>query len=54
MDNTILENFRLSMQASLMQAYGFCGVADAAEFCMLNSSDKNGNDIIIKIQVKKP
>jgi len=31
---------------------GFCGVADGDDNAMLNSDDGNGNDIIVKIEVK--
>ena len=34
-------------------SYGYCGCADAPTQALLNSTDRNGNDIVISIQVKE-
>jgi hypothetical protein len=36
----------------VLMKQGFCGVADGDNNAMLNSDDGNGNDIIVKIEVK--
>jgi len=49
MDNEVLEKIKEFAQSELTKAYGFCGVATGKESAILNSSDRNGNDIKITI-----
>jgi len=52
MDNRVLQDIVDYAKARLQAEYGFVGVATASNMAMLNSSDRQGNDIIIKIDVK--
>lgn len=49
MENEILKDIMEYAKNKLMSAYGYCGVAENGEMIMLNSDDKNGNDIKINI-----
>lgn len=52
MKNPVLNNIVECTKNALTAAYGYCGVASADNMAMLNSSDKAGHDIIIKIEHK--
>lgn len=52
MDNPVLQDIVNYAQKRLVQEYGFAGVAIGSNAAMLNSNDRAGNDIIIKIDVK--
>jgi hypothetical protein len=52
MNNAVLDDIKNYAAERLKQHYGFVGVAVGPEMAMLNSSDKQGNDIILKIEVK--
>lgn len=49
MNNRILEDIKRYAVNRLNQEYGYCGVADGADFAMLNSGD-DSEDIKIKIE----
>lgn len=53
MKNQILDEIKDFAKSKLTEAYGFCGVADGDDIVMINSTDSEGNDIIINIKVKK-
>ena len=53
MNNQILNEIKDFAAMKLKEQYGFCGIADGEDMAMLNSSDAEGNDIIINIKVKK-
>ena len=52
MENDVLKDIIDYATQKLQAAYGFCGVAEGPKAAMLNSSDREGNDIIIKIDIK--
>jgi hypothetical protein len=52
MDDYVLKKIMDYATRELMDAYGYCGVAAGDTAAMLNSTDKNGNDIVIKIKVE--
>lgn len=52
MKNSVLEDIMKYAAQRLQHKYGFVGVASGDDMAMLNSSDEQGNDIIIKIEVK--
>lgn len=39
--------------SELNQKYGFCGAAISKDSAFLNSSDRKGNEIILKINIEK-
>ncbi len=53
MDNPVVKEIVADAALKLNQAYGYCGMATAPEFVMLNSDDGNGNDIKITFKVEK-
>jgi len=52
MTNEILNEIKMFAIGKLQTSYGYCGVAESDEMIMINSDDKNGKDIIIKITLK--
>lgn len=52
MKNAVLEDIKKYAAQRLQQQYGFVGIASGDDMAMLNSSDGQGNDIIIKIEAK--
>lgn len=52
MKNLVLADIAKYAQDRLQAAYGFVGVATSDDMTMLNSSDHDGNSLIIKIDVK--
>jgi len=52
MKNEILEDIKEYAKRKLQSAYGFVGVAEGEDMAMLNSSDHNGSDFIVKIESK--
>ena len=53
MENKVLDEIVKYAAKQLNNAYGFCGVASSPNSAFLNSSDLEGNDIFIKIEVKQ-
>lgn len=53
MKNAVLEDIKNYAIKRLNQHYGFCGAASGENMAMLNSTDENGNDIVIEIKVKQ-
>lgn len=52
MKNAILDRIKDFATKELMAAYGYCGQADGDDGAMLNSTDGDGNDIKITINVE--
>lgn len=52
MNNIVLENIMNYANKQLRDAYGYCGVAESDTMVMINSDDREGNDIKITIQLK--
>jgi hypothetical protein len=52
MQNEILKDIKEYATRRLTEAYGYCGVAEADDMALINSDDKEGNDITIKIEIK--
>jgi len=52
MNNKVLNEIREFAVSRLNAAYGYCGVAESDTLLLINSDDKSGNDIIIKITIK--
>jgi len=52
MKNKVLEEIKEFAQNKLIEAYGYCGVASGDNAAMLNTSDKQGNDIEVTIELK--
>lgn len=51
MKNRVLDDIKKYAAQRLQREYGFCGVADAPNFALLNSSsDSDGIDITIEIK----
>ena len=51
MKNRALDDIKKYAAQRLQREYGFCGVADAPDFALLNSSsDSDGIDITIEIK----
>ncbi len=53
MKNEVLNKIKKDIVEELNRSYGFCGLADGDDVAMINSSDSEGNDIVINISVKK-
>lgn len=53
MDNKVLNEIKEFAVSKLNKEYGYCGLAEGAEVAILNSDDKNGNDIKITIKIEK-
>jgi hypothetical protein len=49
MKNEVLEEIKEFAKNKLMKTYGFCGSAEGDDMAMLNSSDRQGNEIKITI-----
>ncbi len=52
MKNKVLEEIKAFAINKLNEAYGYCGSAEGEDMAMLNSSDRQGNDIKIVIESK--
>ena len=52
MKNPVLKDIETYAMNRLQAAYGYVGAAQNDELSMLNSSDSDGNDIVIEITVK--
>ncbi len=52
MKNEALNDIKEFATKRLQQEYGYCGVMENDEMVMINSDDKDGNDIAIKITIK--
>lgn len=51
--NEVLNDIVNYAARKLQTAYGYCGVASGPDMAMLNSDDKQGNDIKINITLEK-
>lgn len=51
MENEVLKDIIDYATKKLNSAYGYCGVAEGPDMAMLNSEDRKGNDIKIKIDL---
>lgn len=51
MENEVLKDIIDYATKKLKYAYGYCGVAEGPDMAMLNSEDRKGNDIKIKIDL---
>lgn len=51
MENEILNDIKEYAIKRLQEAYGYCGVAESDTSIFINSDDKKGNDIKIKIEL---
>ncbi len=52
MDNKVLNDIIDYATKRLNAEYGYCGVAKGEKMAMLNSEDRKGSDIMIKIELK--
>ena len=52
MQNEALNDIKEFAIKRLKEANGYCGVAENDTMVMINSDDKAGNDIIIKITIQ--
>ena len=52
MENDVLKDIIDYATKRLNSAYGYCGVAEGKTMAMLNSEDRQGNDIKINITLK--
>ena len=52
MKNDVLEKIKKFAVNELKNAYGYCGSAEGDNVAMLNSDDKQGNDIKITIKLE--
>jgi hypothetical protein len=52
MENEIIKDIIDYATKKLKSAYGYCGVAEGKSMAMLNSEDREGNDIKINITLK--
>ncbi|MEM5529574.1 hypothetical protein WN093_12175 [Gammaproteobacteria bacterium AS21] len=52
MKNEILQDIIDYATKQLNSNYGYCGVAEGEKMAMLNSEDREGNDIKIVIELK--
>lgn len=50
MKDQVLEDIKNYAVKRLKEAYGYCGLAARADMAMINSDDKNGNEIQIRIE----
>ena len=53
MENEVLKDIISYATKKLNGTYGFCGVLEGKELAILNSDDRNGNDIKITITIEK-
>ncbi len=53
MNNSILEEIKNFAVEKLKNNYNYCGLADGENMAMINSSDSEGNNIIIDIKIEK-
>jgi len=53
MKDLILDSIKDFAVRRLNNAYGYCGAIDGENFCKINSTDSNGDDIIITIKAVK-
>lgn len=51
MENEVLKDIVDYSRKKLMEAYGYCGVAEGPTNAMLNSEDRVGSDIKIVISL---
>ena len=51
--NKTLDEMAVTISRTLQMVYGFAGLANGEDFAMINSTDKDGNDIKITIKVEK-
>ena len=51
MENEILNDIKKYIIMKLQAEYGYCGVAESSTSVIINSDDKNGNDIKIKLEL---
>jgi hypothetical protein len=52
MKNEVLNDIKKYAARKLQEHYGICGVAECDEMAIINSDDKGGNNITIKIETK--
>ena len=50
--NPVLEEIKAFAVKRLQEEYGYCGVAENEDMAMINSDDRNGNDIKITIKLE--
>jgi len=53
MNNPTLDKIKNFAVKELKNKYGFCGLADGDDMCIINATDSENKDIIIKIEIKK-
>lgn len=51
MNNAVLDRIKKFAIQELKNEYGYCGSAEGEDFALLNSEDRNGNDIKINIKL---
>lgn len=52
MENEILKEIIAFASRKLNSSYGYCGVAEGKKAALLNCTDKQGNEIKIKITIE--
>lgn len=52
MKNAVLKDIEEYAVKKLNEAYGYCGLASGDNAALINSEDRQGNDIEISIKVK--
>ena len=53
MDNKVLRAIIADAKRRLTNSYGFCGILESDKLAILNSNDRQGNDIEIRITSTK-
>lgn len=53
MENEVLKDIIDYATKKLNSAYGYCGVAEGPKVAMINSDDREGNDIKINIRLEE-
>lgn len=53
MTNETLERIKAFAINELKNAYGYCALAEGDNVAMLNSEDRDGNDVEIAIKISK-
>jgi len=52
MKNPVLNRIKEFAKKELTAAYGYCGIMENDNLIMLNSDDKAGHDISVKIELE--
>ncbi len=53
MKNLILDDIKKHIVMKLNDTYGFCGLADGDNIALINTTNSDGEDIIIEIKEKR-